>query len=156
MILRPFDPAAGDAVRPAGFACSTGQPFEDEVEAWVGTRAVLRLNDIPRTTFQRRALALVEEGDDLVAVVAWQDIVRVDMEGIWLEVLAVAASHQHAGLGQRTYDLVVGHLRTVERDGDVLAAFVHRDNARSKRLLAATGWSLVAPVDDHELWAGSI
>lgn len=70
MILRPFDSTAGDASRLAGFSCSTGQPYEDEVETWITTRAVAWLNDVPRTTFQRRALALVEDGDELVAVVA--------------------------------------------------------------------------------------
>ena len=66
MILRPFDPAPGDGARLAGFGCSTGQPFEDEVEAWIRTQATLWLNDIPRTIFQRRMLAVIEEGDDLI------------------------------------------------------------------------------------------
>lgn len=156
MILRPFDPAAGDGARLAGFTCSTGQPFEDEVEAWIRTQATLWLNDIPRTTFQHRVLALIEEGDDLIAVVAWQDIIRVDIEGIWLEVLAVESSNQHAGQGRRAYDLVVEHLRTIERDGDHLAGLVHRDNDRSKRLLGAVGWSFISPSDDYELWIGSL
>ncbi len=156
MILRPFDPAAGDGARLAGFACSTGHPFEDEVEAWIRRQATLWLNDVPRTTFQRRVLAVIEEGDDLVAVVAWQDIVRVDIEGIWLEVLAVESSHQHAGQGRQAYDLVVTHLRTIERNGDHLAGLLNRDNERSKRLLGAVGWSFVSPSDDHELWIGTI
>ncbi len=156
MILRPFDPAAGDGGRLGGFTCSTGQPFEDEVETWIRTQATLWLNDIPRTTFQRRALVLIEEGDDLVAVVAWQDIIRVDIEGIWLEVLAVESKHQHAGQGRRAYDLVVEHLRTVDREGDHLAGLVHRENDRSKRLLGGVGWAMVSRSGDHELWVGSI
>ena len=156
MILRPFDPAAGDGARLLGFTCSTGHPFEAEVEPWIGAQATLWLNDIPRTTFQRRALALIEKGDDLVAVVAWQDIVRVDIEGIWLEVLAVKSSHQHSGQGRQAYDLTVAHLRTIEREGDYIAGLVHGDNGRSKRLLSAVGWSFVSPSDDYELWAGSI
>jgi len=156
VILRPFDPAAGDAERLAGFTCSTGLPFEDEVETWIRTQATSWLNDIPRSTFQRRVLALIEEGDDLVAVVAWQDIVRVDIEGIWLEVLAVESSHQHAGQGRRVYDLLVAHLHTIEREGGHLAGLVHRDNDRSKRLLGDVGWSFISPSDDYELWVGSI
>ncbi len=156
MILRRFDPAAGDVARLARFTCSTGQPFEDEVESWIRTQATLWLNDMPRTAFQRRQLACVVEGDDLVAVAAWQDIVRVDLEGIWLEVLAVASDHQHAGRGRRAYDLVVEHLRTVERDGDRLAGLVHRDNDRSKRLLRAAGWGFVSPSDRYELWVGML
>ena len=156
MILRPFDPAAGDGDRLAGFTCSTGQPFEDEVEAWIGTRASAWLNDIPRTTFQRRALGLLEEGDDLVAVVAWQDIVRVDLEGIWLEVLAVATSHQHSGRGRQVYDLTIDHLGTIDRDGDHIAGLVHGDNRRSQRLLTEVGWTSVGRSDDHDLWVGAI
>ena len=156
MILRPFDPAAGDGGLLAGFTCSTGQPFEDEVEVWIRTQATLWLNDIPRTTFQRRVLALIEEGDDLIAVVAWQDIVRVDIEGIWLEVLAVESSHQHAGQGQLAYDLTVDHLRTIQREGDHLAGLIHRDNDRSKRLLGEVGWTFISPSDDYELWIGSL
>lgn len=156
MILRPFDPAAGDGARLVGFTCSTGQPFEDEVEAWIRTKAAMWLNDVPRTSFQRRVLAVIEDGDDLVAVVAWQDIVRVDIEGIWLEVLAVESSHQHAGQGRQAYDLVVAHLRTIERDGDHLAGLVQQDNHRCKRLLGAAGWSFVAPSDDYELWVASL
>ena len=156
MILRPFDPAAGDVGRLAGFSCSTGQLFEDEVEGWIATRAVAWLNDIPRTTFQRRALALVEEGEDLVAVVAWQDIVRVDLEGIWLEVIAVAAGHQHSGRGRQVYDLTVEHLAMADRDGDHLAGLVHLDNRRSQRLLTEADWTSVGQSDDHDLWVGSI
>lgn len=156
MILRPFDPAAGDGARLAGFACSTGHPFEDEVEAWIRRQATLWLNDIPRTTFQRRVLAVIEEGDDLVSVVAWQDIVRVDLEGIWLEVLAVDTSHQHSGRGRQVYDLTANHLATIDRDGDHIAGLVHRDNQRSMRLLAEVGWTFVAPSDDYELWVGRL
>ena len=156
MILRPFDPAAGDGDRLVDFTCSTGQPFEDEVEAWVRSRASAWLNDIPRTTFQRRTLTLVEEWDDLVAVVAWQDIVRVDIEGIWLEVLAVDTSHQHSGRGRQAYDLTADHLATVDRDGDHIAGLVHRNNQRSKRLFSEVGWTFVATSDDYELWVGPL
>lgn len=156
MILRPFDPAAGDSDRLASFTCSTGPPFENEVEAWIGSWASAWLNDIPRTAFQRRALALVVEGDDLVAVVAWQDIVRVDIEGIWLEVLAVDTSHQHSGRGRQVYDLTASHLAALDRDGDDIAGLVHQKNGRSKRLLAEVGWNFVAPSDDYELWVGRL
>lgn len=156
MILRPFGPAGGDASRLASFSCSTGPSYEDEVEAWITTRAIAWLNDVPRTTFQRRGLALVEQDDDLVAVLAWQDIVRVDLEGIWIEVLAVATGQQHSGRGLQVYDLAVDHLRTVDRDGDHIAGLVHAENVRSQRLLTTVGWSAVATIDDHELWAGSI
>lgn len=156
MILRPFDSTAGDASRLAGFSCSTGEPYEDEVETWITTRAVAWLNDVPRTTFQRRALALVEDGDELVAVVAWQDIVRVDLEGIWLEVLAVATTHQHSGVGRQIYELTVDHLEAMDRDGDHIAGLVHADNVRSRRLLTDVGWSAVTALDDHDLWVGSI
>lgn len=108
MNLRPFDAAAGDAAPLEWFRCTTGAPFEDEVEAWIRTDAVGWANDLPRALFQRRTLALIEDGTATVAVVAWQDITRVDLEGIWLEVLA------------------------------------------------AFGWSSVAPWDDHELWVGSL
>jgi hypothetical protein len=99
----------------------------------------------------------VIEDDDgaTVAVAAWQDITRVDLEGIWLEVLAVAVAHQHAGRGRAVYDLVVEHIRTVDREGDHLAGLVHVDNQRSKRLLARAGWTSVTQWDDHELWVGS-
>jgi RimJ/RimL family protein N-acetyltransferase len=80
----------------------------------------------------------------------------VDLEGIWLEVLAVALDHQHGGLGQAAYELTIDHLRTVERDSDHLAGLVHIDNHRTKRLLTAVGWSSIARWDDHELWVGAL
>lgn len=156
MNLRTFDAAAGDAVRLSQFRCSTGAPFEDEVEAWIRTDAHAWANDLPRAQFQRRTLGLLIDHEELAAVVTWQDITRVDLEGIWLEVLAVAIDHQHGGRGQEAYELTVDHLRAVERDGDHLAGLVHVDNTRSKRLLTAFGWSSVAPWDDHELWVGSL
>lgn len=154
MNLRPFDAAGGDAARLSRFRCSTGAPCEDEVEAWIRTDAVGWANDLPRARFQRRTLAFIEDG--AAAVVAWQDIVRVDLEGIWLEVLAVGLGHQHGGRGQAAYELTVDHMRTIERDGDQIAGLVHVDNNRSKRLLTAFGWTSVAPWDDHELWVGSL
>lgn len=155
MILRLLDTTAGDAIRLAGFSCSSGQSYEDEVEAWITTRAIGWMNDVPRTTFQRRALALVEDSDDLVAVVAWQDIVRVDLEGIWLEVLAVAIDYQHSGVGRQIFDLTLDHLGTVDRSGDRIAGLVHVENVRSQRLLTTVGWSAVTTIGDHDLWVGS-
>lgn len=154
MILRHFDPTGDDADRLAAFVCSTGDPFEEEVEEWIRTTAVTWINDVPRTTFQRRTLALIEDADQIVAVAAWQDIVRVDLEGIWLQVLAVSTSHQHGGNGVRCYELVREHLQDVERDGPHLAGLVCPENHRSKRLLTAVGWTEVATVDDNELWIG--
>ncbi len=82
MILRPYDHHGGDAERLAEFTCSTGLPFEDAVEDWVRHSAVGWVNDVPRSRFQRRALMLVEDDDrELIAVSAWQDIVRVDNPG---------------------------------------------------------------------------
>lgn len=155
MILRDYDPA-WDGLRLAAFSCSTGLPFEEEVERWVRADALGWLNDVPRATFQRRVIGLVEQSDSLVAVVAWQDIARVDLEGIWLEVLAVNVDHQHGGNGAAAYELVVDRLRAVDRDGDHLAGLVHLDNVRSKRLLAAKGWAYVSTSGDHELWVGSL
>lgn len=80
MKLRPFDAAAGDAARLGWFRCSSGASFEDEVEAWIRTDAVAWANDLPRALFQRRTLALIEDGAATAVVVAWQDITRVDLE----------------------------------------------------------------------------
>ncbi|MGH9244276.1 MAG: hypothetical protein ACRD29_08150 [Acidimicrobiales bacterium] len=140
MNLREYDPAR-DGARLAGFRCSVGDAVH-----WV--------TDAPRANFQRRVLGVNEEGEDLVAVVAWQDIVRVDLGGIWLEVLAVSLDHQHAGKGAVAYDLTVDHLRTVDRDGDHLAGLVHADNDRSKRLLGSREWTFVSQWGEHELWVG--
>ena len=156
MNLRPFDAATGDAARLGPFRCSTGAPFEDDVEAWIHTDALGWAGDLPRARFQRRTLAIVDDGEATVAIVAWQDITRVDLEGIWIEVLAVALDHQHGGLGRAAYELTTDRLRMIERDGDHLAGLVHVDNDRSKRLLTAYGWSSVAPWDDHDLWIGSL
>lgn len=68
----------------------------------------------------------------------------------------MALDHQHGGLGQAAYELIIDHLRAIERDGDHLAGLVHVDNDRSKRLLTAVGWGSVALWDDHELWVGSL
>lgn len=97
-----------------------------------------------------------DEADSLVAVAAWQDIVRVDLEGIWLQVLAVATDHQHGGNARAAYDLVLELIQRRDRDGDDLAALVHPDNHRSKRLLTSVGWDYVAALDDHELWAARL
>ncbi|MEJ7584207.1 MAG: hypothetical protein WKF43_09000 [Acidimicrobiales bacterium] len=156
MILREFNPAIGDAARLAAFACSTGEPFDNEVEEWIRTAAVAWINDVPRTTFQRRVLAFVEAGGELVAVVAWQDIVRVDLEGIWLEVPAIGLADQHRGAGRQALELTIDHLRTIDRDGDHVVGLVHIDNIRRKRLLSAAGWSDVAVIDGHELWVGAL
>ena len=156
MILREFDASRGDAALLAGFACSTGPPFEAEVEDWIRTTAVAWLNDIPRARFQRRVLGLLEDGDELVAVVAWQDIARIDLEGIWLEVLAVSVARQHDGRGSQAYALAIDHLRTVDRDGDHLAGLVHVDNDRSGRLLITMGWTAVTTWGDHEVWVGRL
>lgn len=155
MNLRGYDPAT-DAARVAAFRCSTGAPYEDEVELWIRGDAIGWVNDLPRATFQRRVLGMIEDGGDLVAVVAWQDITRVDLDGIWLEVLAVSVDHQHGGRGVASYDLVVDHLRTIERDGDHLAGLVHVNNLRSKRMLDSEGWTSVSAWDDHELWVGHL
>lgn len=156
MILRHFDATGDDAHQLATFACSTGDPFGDDVEGWIRTTAVAWLNDVPRATFQRRVLALIEDGAHLVAVAAWQDIIRVDLEGIWLQVLAVATEHQRGGNGRRAYDLVIAKLRAGARDGDALAGLVDPGNHRSKRLLTSVAWAHVADLDDHELWVGSL
>jgi hypothetical protein len=156
VILRLYDHDGGDTERLAEFTCSTGLPFEDAVEDWIRHSAVGWVNDVPRSTFQRRALALIEDNEGgLIAVAGWQDIVQVDVEGIWLEVLAVAADCQHSGNGQCVYDLVVDRLSgDVDRLGNHLAGLVHPDNVRSKRLLASVGWRAFTPWDDHELWIG--
>jgi len=157
VILRPFSATGDDARTLTNFACSTGPICEDEVEDWVRHRALGWLNDIPKAAFQRRHLALVESDESVVAVAAWQDIVRVDLEGIWLEVLAVAATSQHDGRGQAAYDLVVEKLRRVDRDGDEVVGVVHLDNERSQRLLTRNGWRSISAWDaDHELWAGRL
>lgn len=157
MILRRFAATAGSPTALAGFACSSGLLFEDDVERWVRHRALRWLNDVPKAAFQRRQLARIEDGTALVAVVAWQDIVLVDLEGIWLEVIAVGSTYQHGGHGQDAYDLVVDELQRVDRDGDHLAGVLHIDNQRSKRLLERNGWQHTAAWDaDHELWVGRL
>ena len=100
MIPRPFSPDGGDAAFLEQFAYSTGPGFEDEVEEWIRTYAVGWLNDTPRAVFQPRQLVVLEDAGAVVAVAAWQDIVRVDLEGIWIEVLPVAAAAQHGGKGR--------------------------------------------------------
>jgi len=108
VILRDYDVAVDTDVL-AGFTCSSGAPFEDEVEAWIRTEAVAWINDVPRATFQRRRLGIIQDDAAVLAIVAWQDIVRVDLDGIWLEVLAVGRDHQHRGLWS-DHELWVGHL----------------------------------------------
>ena len=155
MNLRGYDPAT-DAARLAAFRCATGAAYEDEVEQWIRADAIGWANDLPRATFQRRVLGMIEESGELVAVVAWQDITREDLDGIWLEVLAVSVDHQHGGNGVASYELLVDHLRQLERDGDHLAGLVHVNNARSKRLLDSEGWALVSSWGEHELWVGHL
>lgn len=139
------------------FRCSTGRPYETEVEQWINRHAIAWANDLPRAVFQRR-VAAIADGDDVqpVGVVAWQDIVRVDIEGIWLEVLAVALDHQHRGMGRVLLDATIAHLRTVDREGDHLAGLVHPDNIACKRLLTSAGWTGLTTMEGHELWVGTL
>jgi len=157
VILRECDLGVNDQSILAAFNCSTGASFESDVQTWIRASAVHWASDVRRATFQRRSLAVVE--DDLgatIGVVAWQDISRVDLDGIWLEVLAVDLDHQHGGTGSAMYDLTVAHLQAVARDGDHIAGLVHVDNHRCKRLLTSVGWTEVSVIDDHELWAGNL
>lgn len=155
MILREFRDGGPDPTVLGSFACSTGLTFE--VEQWIRTAALGWANDIPRATFQRRVLAAIyDDAGDTVAVVAWQDIVRVDIEGVWLEVLAVGLDHQHRGTGREVLEMTIAHLRNVDRDGDHLAGLVHPDNVRSQRLLSGAGWHSIAALDGHQLWVGTL
>lgn len=157
MILRHFSAEAADAGNLAGFACSSGIGFEDEVQNWVRHHALAWLNDVPKAAFQRRQLVFIEDDASVAAVAAWQDIVRVDLEGIWLEVIAVASTFQHGGRGQGAYDLLIEELRGADREGDDLVGVVHVDNGRSQRLLTRNGWQSIATWDsDHDLWAGQL
>lgn len=140
----------------ASFRCSTGESYEDEVERWINRYAIAWANDVPRARFQRRVLTVAKAGSDAVGVVAWQDITRVDLDGIWLEVLAINGDLQRRGSGQRLLQLISEHLRAIDRDGDHLAGLVHPDNLRCKRLLTSAGWTQVTTMDQHELWLGSI
>lgn len=156
MRLRPYEATGDDRQRLSEFRCSIGPAFEDDVERWITTDAVAWLNDVPRSVYQRRQIALIEDDANLAAVVAWQDIADIPIDGIWLKVLAVGLDHQHAGAGHAAYDITVEHLRGLEREGDHLAGLVHVDNERSKRLLASVGWTVVDDLDDHELWVGQL
>ena len=157
MNLRPFTASEVDTARLAEFRCSTGAVFEDEVEDWITRHAVAWANDLPRAVFQRRALNLVEDDDGaLAAVVAWQDIVRIDRDGIWIEVLAVATDHQHRGIGRQVPALVTDQLRGIERDGDELAGLVRPDNDRSRQMLTGAGWVILGRLDDHDLMIGRL
>ncbi len=122
MILREFQPDGSDQAALASFACSTGLRFENEVEGWIRTSAISWANDAPRASFQRRVLAFVDdEAGDTAAVVAWQDIARINLEGIWLEVLAVGLDYQHRGVGREALDVTMTHLRSIDRNGDHVA-----------------------------------
>jgi hypothetical protein len=72
--LRAFEATADDSARLGEFRCSAGEPFEDDVEAWIRTDAVAWANDLPRALFQRRTLAFAEDDGEPTAIVAWQDI----------------------------------------------------------------------------------
>ena len=148
---------AADSRRLKRFRCSTGQPFENDVERWINRKAFAWLHDLPYAAFQHRSLHVVEdEANELIAVFAWQDIVRVDVEGIWLEVLAVSLEHQHQGTGRAVLTAAKAHLVTTERDGDAIVALVHPDNDRSRRLVSDDGWIRVGELDGHDLMASRL
>lgn len=148
---------AADSRRLKRFRCSTGQPFENDVERWINRKAFAWLHDLPYAAFQHRSLHVVEDEDnELIAVFAWQDIVRVDVEGIWLEVLAVSLEHQHQGTGRAVLTAAKAHLVTTERDGDAIVALVHPDNDRSRRLVSDDGWIRVSELDGHDLVASRL
>ena len=136
--------------------CATAIPGQADVEHWINHRAAVWLNDTPRNTFQRRSLALAEtthRDGDVIGVVAWQDITNIDLEGIWLEVVAIRVDHQHRGTGQAILDLTIEHLRTIDRDGDHIAGLVHPNNTPCRQLLTSAGWTNITTLSGHELWA---
>ena len=156
MIHRSFQPGS-DGPALTGFRCSTGSAFEDDVEQWINQQAVLWLNDLPYATFQRRNLVLVEnDRGDLVAVYAWQDITRIDVEGIWLEVLAVAVDDQHAGTGRTVLAEAKTRIVAAPHDGQVIAGLVHPDNTRSRAMLEADGWLQIGQLEGHDLLVGRL
>jgi hypothetical protein len=140
-----------------GFRCSTGSVFEDDVEQWINQQAVLWLNDLPYATFQRRNLELVEnDRGDLVAVYAGQDITRIYVEGIWLEVLAVAVDDRHAGTGRTVLAEAKTRIAAAPHDGQVIAGLVHPDNTRSRAMLEADGWLQIGKLEGHDLLVGPL
>jgi hypothetical protein len=146
---------SADEVLVDGFRCSTGAPWEDEVEQWIRSDAIGWLSARP-ARFQCRNLHLVEDRGELVAVFAWRDIVEMDVDGIWFEVLAVSVPRRHCGTGREVLALAEAHLLTVEREGDVIAGLVHPDNVGSQAMLAAAGWQQVREMRGYVLMVGRI
>lgn len=127
------------------------------MQRWINRKAFAWLNDMPYAAFQRRNLHVVEdEANELIAVFAWQDIVRVDIEGIWLEVLAVSLEHQHQRTGRTVLAAAKAHVATIDRDGDAIVGLVHPDNHRSRRLLSDDSWVRVGELDGHDLMASRL
>jgi hypothetical protein len=153
---RPYRPGPDDSTL-AGFRCSTGTAFEDEVEAWINHDAIAWLNDLPYATFQRRHLSPVEAADgEAIAVYAWQDITRIDIDGIWLEVLAVAVNHQHSGAGRAVLAEAKTHIVATPHDGEAIAGLVHPDNHRSRNMLLVDGWTNIGQLEGHDLLVGRL
>jgi GNAT superfamily N-acetyltransferase len=150
---RPYDPIDEPAIR--GFTCSTGPWWEAEVENWIRSDAVGWLS-AGSARFQRRNLHLAEDDGELVAVFAWRDIVEIDADGIWLDVVAVTASRRHSGVGRQVLALVLAHLVAVERGEDVIAGLVHPNNVGSQAMLVDAGWQPVRDMRGYRLMVGRI
>jgi hypothetical protein len=92
----------------------------------------------------------------LVAVFAWRDIVEIDADGIWLEVVAVSTARRHSGVGRQVLALVRAHLVAVEREGDVIAGLVHPGNVGSQAMLVDAGWQALREMRGYRLMVGRI
>ena len=145
MIHRSFQPRR-DGPALTGFRCSTGPAFEDDVEQWVNQGGGPLAERPSVYDFPAANLELVEDDrGDLVAVYARQDITRIDVEGIWLEVLAVAVDGQHCGTGRTVLAEAKTRIAVPPHDGQVIAGLVHPDNTQSCSVpWPSIWWALVA------------
>ena len=142
--------AASDAALLAGFTCSRGEWYEDEVEDFISHHA---LDYAAWRAPLDHQLLLFLSGDELVAVGAHeQALLKGGLTGTHLAVAAIALPHQGAKLddGGQLSDFVLDTLlsdagaaaaRGAPSRAPVAHALVARDNDRSLAVLRRRGFA---------------
>jgi hypothetical protein len=147
------------------FACSTGPPYEAEVEAFVQKDLLAWMLAPGAAVDDPRALLLFDEADPahLVAVAAHERLTELQrrgtpLPGIKAQVVAVALTDRGTRIaGRRPGDLAFAALRSDARrrlpgSGLVLAAVVADGNRASAALCDRQGLTVTIPRCPGYVW----
>jgi hypothetical protein len=144
-----------DAEELSRFSCSTGEPYEDEVEAFIRDKALKRVESGSTTPYK---LLVVEEAGRLIACGGYHGeplfpmVDETAMQTTRLQLLAVALDQRGRRLddGVRLADFIFESvvLDAFEAEGGgVLTTLVARENGRSITVCERNGLRTQTPYD---------